>query len=262
MSLDNTASERRTVIEEQRGRTDRTRSGAEHLARLELSQTWPSYLSATLVALFVGLLAMALLQADPQDGYGNGPVGSLLDVIFLFLLANLGINWTSFNWTFVHTDPFTPRLSFLRTLPIPVRDLILSRLMIALTTTTVTSLAFFVPSYALFSSLRMEIPPVQFLWFALFWIGYVLFSAGLLLFLEGAVKGAWALVVCLVWATLLFSLVVLAQMAGVPLVGGSLSLVQNYGPLVAIPALVIGGVGLLLWCRLLWHRTRTRELSL
>ena len=237
--------ERRTVVGRQTDRADRTRSGAGLLARLELRQTWPSYLTGVLVALLVGLFTLSLLWAGRGQSSGaNGVINLSMDFFFVSMLTNLGINWTSSRWMFVHTDPFT-------TLPISVRALILGRLVLVLATAAIASLAFFAPSYALFSPLRADIPPAQFFWFALFWVGYVLFSAGGLLFLEMGVKGVSALVACLIWAMLLLAIVVFAQVAGGALVTGSLGLVETNGPLVAIPVLAAGGAGLSLWCRLL-----------
>lgn len=262
MSRDETALERRTVIGKRARRVDGMWSGAWRLAKLEVGYTWTSYLTSSLFALLVGLFSSSPLWAVP-DGSGARVIPALLlvDLVFLSALTNLGINWTSARWLYVHTDPFTLRLSFLKTLPIPVRGLILSRLVVVLVTTALTSLLFFAPSYALFPPLRVEVPPAQYLWFALFWIGYVLFSAGLLLFLELGAKGVTALVACLVWATLLLTVVVVTRLLGVPLVEESLELVGTYGPLAAIPALVAGGGGLLLWCRLTEKRLDKRELA-
>lgn len=262
MNQNEIAPRRRAVTGERRERADGAWSGARRLARLELYETWPSYLIALLVALFIGLVAVSLLWAG-QDEAGDGglPATLLMDGMFLFLLANLGVNWTSSRWTYVHRDPFTLRVSFLRTLPISVRDLILGRLTVVLATTAVASLAFFVPSYALFPGLRAEIPPAQYLWFALFWIGYALFSGSILLFLEMGVRGRATLAVLLVWSVLLVSILVLAQALNIPLARGSLELVVAYGPLVAVPVMAAGGGWLLLWCWLLERRLRTRELA-
>ena len=264
MNRDEIALERKTTSEEPRDRGDKMWSGAWRVARIEVGQTWPSYLIAALATTLIGLLCMNSLWLG-LESYGSNvegiPATLVTDWLFLFVLANLGINWTSLRWMYVHRDPFTGWLSFLRTLPISPRDLVLGRLTVMLAATAVMSFAFFLPTYALFPALRAEIPPLQLFWFALFWIGYALFWGGFLLYLELGVKGRAVLAVCLVWAALIVSLIMLVQVSGIALVEGSLGLVRARGPLAAVLALAVGAGGLFLWCRLLEWRLRTRELA-
>lgn len=243
----------------QRGRSWRNVLWIVHI---ELARTWPSYLVAALLTPFIGLLCLSLLWSSLESisNIEGVPARFMADWIFLLMMVNLGINWTSPRWTYVHRDPFTTWLSFLKTLPVSNRGLILGRMAVMLAATVVMTLVFFLPTYVLFPALRNELPPLQYLWFVLFWIGYVLFSGGALLYLELGVRGKATLVILFVWSLLLTSAAVVATVLGVPLVNGSVGLVESYGPLPAVAALAVGGGGFLMWCRLLERRLERREL--
>ncbi len=234
------------------------------LARVELGRTWPSYLVSVLVTFFLGLVSLNTVWMS-LEGFTNTPgipASFWADFCFLLFLANLGINWTSLRWMYVHRDPFTGWLAFLRTMPVSARELVASRALIMLSVAVVMSFVFFLPAYAFFGVLRAEIPPLRYLWFALFWFGYALLSGGALLFLEWGLKGKSVLAIQALWVTLLVCAMVLAAVLDVPLVDGSLNLVGAHGPLPALAALAVGGGGLYLWCRLLERRLRTREMGL
>ncbi len=261
MNRDRIVLERRTVSGGQAGRENGTWSNVRWISSIELRQTWPSYLISALLTPLIGLLAMTLFWSglESVSNVDGVPAEFLSDFFFLLVLVNLSINWTSLRWFYVYRDPFTSWLTFLKTLPVSTRELVLGRLAIMLATTAVTAPLFFLPTYALFPALRAEISPTQYLWFALLWVGYALFSGGVLLYLEMGVGGRATFIILIAWSTLLVSTAVLAAVLGVSLTVGSLGLVRDHGPLVVIPAFAVGGGGLFLWCRLLERRLKARE---
>lgn len=239
-----------------------------HLIAQELRRTWLSYAATAVGNFFFGLLAASLFWSALRlnaEGQRFGVPNFETDIVFVALVSLLSLNWISRNYAMVWEDPFSRWIGFLRTLPVPVRDIVTARASVMVGVTIVMSGVFFLPFYALNSRdnpiFTETVPPLEYLWFIGIWSGYALLLGGLGLYLELGVRGNMIFLVQ--GATLVIMFVVLFVLTGlgVHLVWGSFRLVELYGPLPAIAAIIIGLAGMALGQRATVRRLRTRSFS-
>lgn len=224
------------------------------LAGREFKRTWPSYLTSGLFNLVFGLIAV--FQAfviwegiGPEQATIEGFAFLFADLLFVFTLGNLAVNFTSPRYLDREKDQFSDYLEFLKTLPILPSEAVAARAVVMLAALAVMSCVFFAPVYAfagegIWSTLGLG----HYLSFVAVWVAYGLLSGGMLLYLELGVRGAafrfWYMMaspVVLLAAVLLCNLVL-----DVRLVAGSLALTDEHGALMAIGALAVGISGFVL----------------
>ena len=233
-----------------------------------------SFPATAFVVLLVGAFAGALLNGVffvVRDGSGESldvKMNSfMLDAWFLFLVPLFITQNVLFNRDYAsywRTDYLSKRLHFLRSMPIEVRELVASRVLILLFSVLILAPCFFAPLY-LVSDLEGEPAGLGFsghLWFALVWVGYSLALGGANLYGWLAVSGRTSLWIALAATPAAILVVVLLNWwVGVPVVMTTLELSRTHGPLLAVFALAVGFVGLFLWARLMERRLRRRDLS-
>jgi len=211
------------------------------LVRRELERTWPSYLSATPFNLLFGLLATFMLwlylSPDAESAPRADGAEFWLDWVFLFVLVNLPVNWTSRSYWHTWRDPFQEHLEFLRALPVPAWEIVAGRALVMAGSTAIMVCAFFLPGYALLPDMREMLALPQLIWLAVTWAGYALVCGGIYLFLEFCVRSSklrfWMM---LLWILPIAGTVLLCNLVlDAPLVAGSLGLIERYE---ALPALI------------------------
>lgn len=242
-------------------------SNIRALAGREIKRTWPSYLTSGLFNFLFGLVAV-FLAFTVWEGVRPGGRADIdgsaflaADLIFPFILVNLGANWASTRYIDTKNDRFAEYLEFLRTLPILPAEAVAARAAVMLVAAVVMNLAFFAPLYAFAGeSLRESFVLGHYLSFVAVWVAYGLFFSGGLLFLEFGVRGAAFRYWCLmIWTAVLLGVVLLCNFVlDVRLVAGSLALTYEYGALTAIAALAVGISGFALLAIVTARRARRR----
>ncbi len=219
------------------------REGVRRLAAQELRRTWRSYAATAVGNLLFGLLggyfvwAVAVSEASPGSG---GPFLAA-DLFLLLIVANLSLNWISRNYAAVWEDPFSGWLHFLRTLPVPAREIVLARALIMVGATVVMAVVFFLPAYLLNGGLREAVPAEEYLWFAVVWGGYALLLGGMNLYLELGVPGKTLFGAQLAALVLLVAVALLAnEVLSTSLAQSTLGLAADHGPLAAAAAVAAG----------------------
>lgn len=235
------------------------------LAVRDLRNTWPSHSITLLATALLGLTAMFLLTTSltsTERVPGGWFSASLADWIVLLTAPNFAVNWLSSGYMTIWRDPFSKRLAFLRSLPIPVRELVAGRLLFMLLSTMISASVFFIPFYLLLEDLRELAEPSVFLWFTLVWTGYALASGGVALFLELGLPGKVTFWVQGAWAAVLVCVIVVFNgLLGRSLVAESLGLAETYGAAPAALALCAGLAGFLAGARATQQRLERRELE-
>lgn len=234
------------------------------LARDELGRGWKSLLVTGVATLFVGMIWAVMFDgAHSVVARGEAAFSFPADIFFLFLAPYLTLNWMSRPYWAPWRDPFTPELSFLRSLPLPVGEIVKSRVLRMCANLLLLSPLFFLPAYLLPLSLRQEATPLEYLGFVLFWGGYVLLFAGVMLYTELMMSGTkMFLVQGVAFAGVLVAVVVLSAgflEGGVLL--GVLRLVQAYGPALPAASLLLGAAGFWVGARVTGRRLARRDLS-
>lgn len=232
-------------------------------ARLLLAHWWIgrfalSHLSTGVFTLLAGLFLGLLL--DGTVTRGDVP-NHLADGFFLLLLANLALSWTSTDYLHVRDDPFSKRVSFLRTLPTSAGDIAGMRLLALLATLPVMASLAFLPPYLIFESVRETFGSYRYLCFVVLWASYGLVSGYVGAYLELGFRARTMLLVQMIWSVLLLALVLVVSAFGGGLLEGSVRLVLSHGSLTAGLALVVAACGAYLWCRLAERRLCERELE-
>jgi hypothetical protein len=233
---------------------------ARWLAAEELRRTWPSYPLTGLMMLLFGLFAAAFfeLALGAEEPFGDFPA----DVFFLAAALNLAVNSVSRDYLSSWNDSFSRRLSFLRSLPIPVPALVAGRLLTMLTALPLTVPALFLPPYLLSDALREALDPAQYLAFVAMWVGYALLCAGFWLYSEFNLPGkTYNYVVFGILALMLLSVGLAEWLLDARLTERTVGLVQSYGALPAALALVVGAAGLALGAWTTTVRLGKRDLA-
>lgn len=240
--------------------------GVGRLVAQELRRTWLSYVATAFGNVFFGLLAASTFWTAARlnaEGQRFGVPNFETDLIFLLLVSLLSLNWISRSYAMVWEDPFSRWLGFLRTLPVPVREIVTARAAVMVGVTVVMTGVFFVPFYALNSPgnpmFTETIPMPEYLWFAGIWLGYALLLGGPGLYLELGVRGKMMLWIQIAVVVAILAVLSVLTGLGVHLVWGSFRLVELYGPLPALAAITIGLAGMALGHRATVRRLRTRS---
>lgn len=248
------------------------------LSKGEINRGWVSYALTTFVVLLIGFFVVStdffnLLYAwgeDTSRARDLAPSNGFLDFLFLFFTSNLAYNWFAEGWFFPRRDVFLKRYAYLRTLPIGSGALISGRALTTIFTLLLLSTTFFVPSYILVTLLateqfleaaRSQLTAMQYLWFAMLWTMLGLVAGGFSLYLESGVRGSKILLFQLVWFLPFVFLALVVSPAVDGIVASSVRLVQSYGPIPAIIAILVGVPLFLLWTLVAKRRLERRDLE-
>ena len=237
------------------------------LARKEMRRTWLSYPLTGLFVLFLGFFVVPSLSGVFEfDGFGaegrrvEGFYNAFFaDYLFLVICAFLGVNAISRDYTLAWRDPFSSRLLFLRSLPIPAESLVASRALSMLFALLLNAPAFFLPAFFLTELGELG---TSYLWFAGVWIGYGLLGSGLCLLCELTVSGrVYTLIYFGLAASLMVVLALLEWTLDLRLVGRTAELAQSYGALPAVFSVLAGAAAFALLSRITVRRLGKRDLS-
>ncbi|BBL80117.1 hypothetical protein RxyAA322_19710 [Rubrobacter xylanophilus] len=237
------------------------------LAGKEIRRSWLSYPASGIFMLVLGVMATpGLSRIAIGGGFGERggferAFGALFpDYLFLIVGLIFCVNSLSRDYLVLWSDdPFSSRLAFLRSLPIPPRTIVASRMLSMLFTLPFTVPAFFVPVY-LFSDLRAM--GASYLWFVGIWVGYGLFGAGLTLLMELGLSGkTYTAITFAMVVPILVIVAILEFTVQLRLVERTIALVGDYGPLAAVVSLVVGAGLFALLGRLTARRIERRDLS-
>ncbi len=236
------------------------------LAVREVRRNWLSYLIIALFGLVFGVLAV-LMSNDLQIGApANRAEDAALDVFFIFALSIFAINSLSRKYLYSWVDIFSRRLHFLRSLPISTGEIVASRILAMILALIFNSLVGFSTVYFLSWSfggqLSQQLGPGGYLAFAGVWVGYAIFFGGAWSYAEFGLHGRifnW-IVFGIVGCTLPL-LFMLEWLFNPRIVTRMIYLVEAYGALPAVLAIIAGTTGFSLWARATMRRIERRELS-
>jgi hypothetical protein len=243
-------------------------AGAFWLARKEMRRTWLSYPLTGLFVLFLGFFVVPSVSGVFEfEGFGAGGQrmedfynAFFADYLFLVICAFLAVNAISRDYSLAWRDPFSSRLLFLRSLPIPAGSLVGSRALCMLFALVLGAPAFFLPAFFLTDLGELG---TSYLWFAGVWIGYSLLGAGLCLLCELTVNGrVYTLIYFGLAAALMVVLAFLEWTLDLSLVRRTAELAHSsYGALAAIASILAGAAVFALLSRVTVRRLEKRDLS-
>jgi hypothetical protein len=237
------------------------------LARKEMKRTWLSYVLSGLFVVFLGFFVVPGVSGVFEfEGFGargrrmEGFYNAFFsDYLVLVICAFLGVNAISRDYTLAWRDPFSSRLVFLRSLPIPAESLVGSRALCMLFAFVLNAPGFFLPAFFLSDLGELG---TSYLWFCGVWIGYCLLASGLCLLFELTVNGrVYTLLYFGLAAALMVVLAILEWTLDLSLVRRTAEVAQGYGALPTVFSVLAGAAVFALLSRLTVHRLEKRDLS-
>jgi len=237
------------------------------LAKKEFKYHRLSLLFTVLFTIFYALLISGFLNQSVKKMFGPDmePYNFfLLDFLFVIITLSLSANFMSgpyLSLRAIKEDPFSKRMAMLRTLPIPVPVLSLSRTLMMLMTLLVMSTVFFgTLAIALPDPFFQHIGPGDFVFFILFWLGCSLTIGGLNPFIEYGTNGKILhLTPYIFLVILLATITVFYQLSDLGLVELILLGVKSNGWILALFSLLLGTVACYFWNKILTIRLLKRD---
>lgn len=238
------------------------------LAGKDIRRAWLSYPASGLLLLFFGFIVIEIVNGIFATE-GLGASGEAMedafntffaDYMFVIMGCLMVVNAMSLDYVKVWTnDVFSERTAFLRSLPISTGTVVASRAISMLFAALFTVPAFFLPLY-FFTGLGDL--GFSYVWFCGVWLGWGLLYAGVTLLCELGLSGrVYCWISLFLVAALAAGLLLIENTFGVGLVGSSANLVERFGPLPALAAILVGSLGFWLLARLTVRRVEVREVG-
>ncbi|MGO4886600.1 hypothetical protein ACJ2A9_02490 [Anaerobacillus sp. MEB173] len=237
------------------------------LAKKELKAQWIAISLTLLATIFIAIFSSILLDQSVRKLFGDEMMfynHTLLDIIFLVLTPSFAAIFMSrpyLNFQTVKDDPFSKRMALLRSLPIPIPTLSLSRILLMVGTLLMMSFAFYLTITIVLPGHFFELlTPVEYLIFILFWFGYALAIGGINPFIEYGTNGKilhivpWAFIVVFFVTVFIFY-----NLVDQGIVETVLVLIKSHGWPLAIISLLVGVWGSYIWNKFLTIRLSKRD---
>lgn len=237
------------------------------LVKNELKTQWIAMAFTVIVTIFMGLVSGNVLEQSVQNLFvAESPFYNHIvsDIIFIILTPSFAVVFMSrpyLSFQTIKEDPFSKRMALLRTLPIPIPILALSRIVFMMITFVVMSVTFYVVmTFTLTDSFFNHVTHSEYWIFILSWFGYALAIGGMNPVIEYGTNRkilhifAWFLV--LVYLLIIFLFYIFMEQGFVEWV---LLLIKNHGWLVAVIPLLIGIGSSMFWNKLLIMRLAKKD---
>ncbi|MRG86747.1 hypothetical protein [Salinibacillus xinjiangensis] len=244
------------------------------LARKEFRHQWMGFLITIIVTIFMGMLTSGLLLSESESAIIKLRVDSnsifadrfLLDLIFIGMAPSFATIFMAkpyLSYRVAKDDPHGKRMAVLRSLPIPVSVLALSRTLFMLMILGVLALTFYgtVVAFVFVFSNSYEFMTIsEFVTFILFWFGYMLALGGMSPYIEFGKGGKILHILPFVFLGLFLVLqITFYTYFGFGIVEKSIELVKEMGWLMTVISLSIGVMCSFGWNKLLKKRLANRD---
>lgn len=168
---------------------------------------------------------------------------------FTFLSKDYRSSWWKRN-------TISKKLVLMRSLPITVVEIVLSRVAVLLMTLVIIGFCFFSVIYGLGQWGALPLSGTEYIRFVFIWLGYALACGGFYMYMEFALKEKVYVIWCFILVIGFILIAAGLQWVGINLVEGSMELAQHYG--IAIPLIsVLSGSLILAGCS--WISVRKLE---
>lgn len=237
------------------------------LVKKELKYHRTPFFFTMVVTVIFGMLGASFLEPATRHLFGAESVyypKFAADILFIFATPSFGALFISgpyLSYRTIKDDPFTKRMAFFRSLPIPVHVLANSRTIIMLIILAILSVIYYLTIvFSVPASFFDYFSIGEFLIFSLLWFGYGLALAGMNPFLEYGTNGKMLHLAPFIFLGIcmaaIFPFYFLSEYT---IVEASLLAVKTYRWPVALIALGVGIVGSIFWKKLLVNRLRNRD---
>ena len=240
------------------------------LVKMEYKQQWLAVILTFMMCLIFGLFIGTALSGytSLQIEVNSTSIKSyFLDFMFIGLapsFATLSMAKPYTSYRAAKLDPYGKRMAVLRSLPIPVSVLALSRTLFMLCTLIIMSFAFFggmTVIALMFSGNFFEWLTVgEYIIFVIVWFGFMLTVGGLNPYVEYGMRGKMLHFIPFVYIGLVVILEIIFFVSfNQGVVESILKLIKNYGWTVAFVSILIGMVSCYEWNKILKRRLAKRD---
>jgi len=236
------------------------------LVKKEYQFQWRAIIGTFLGCLFIGLIIMFFLS-DPSIGVRDHYQyfkKYMLDLFFIGLAPSFGTLFMAkpyLSYNSAKQNPYGKRMAVLRTLPIPVSVLSLSRILLMISTLLLMSIGVF----GTIGILWIGIAPVkiltvsEFIIFYFVWLGFALAVGGISPYIEYGMKGKMLHIFPFMYMGIFLIVEFTLIYYNVSMIEGIFEIVKSIGWPIAILSLIIGGFSLVGWHKLLQKRILNRD---
>lgn len=203
----------------------------------------PALLTGILFAFLgavTGTMFLGLGDADRMQGAARVVGNIAADLVTVSMTCTLGFVFTRDYLSFYWSDAFSRRLAFYRKLPVTDKEIVAARYLVFLITIPPMALCYFAGMYV---PVQWEhlVTGTEFVQAALVWLGISLAGGSGFMYMEQGMPGkAYMELTLLVVFGLLLAVVVL-NLSGIHLVGGSVALVRSWGIGASVAGIAAGG---------------------
>ena len=240
------------------------------LAKMEYKHHWTAAILTFLFSLFIGMAIGLLLSGSESivlEVNSTSMNRFFLDFIFIGMapsLATLFLSKPYISYQVAKDDPYGKRMAVLRSLPIPVSVLALSRTILVISNVVVMSIALYGAMSAVvifYSNSFLDIITMgEWVTFIFVWVGFMLAAGGINPYIEYGTSGKFLHVFPFVYMALFIMVEAVFYLSfKQAIVETSFELVKNIGWPLAVASILIGSICCYGWNNLLKNRLQNRD---
>lgn len=186
----------------------------------------------------------------------------VIDGLFLMLVPFLGFYFNRRSFKYLSEDSYTQMLAFFRALPIPDQIVIAYRLIQIFLAFLVNGIVFFGLMYFIIEPAQIQMSFVEYLAFALTWIGYGVLVSGLYMYFEFSTHGKGYFKSTLLFIAGVIVIAAIIKFCGGNMLLSSFELANRWSMLSPLMwgMLLAGAVSLVLFTNLTKRKLRIRDL--
>ncbi|MFC4403994.1 hypothetical protein [Gracilibacillus xinjiangensis] len=231
----------------------------------ELKILWKPYIATLLFTIMLGIFSSTMLSHLAEFlAEGEGSYNSVsLDIIFGMLtpwFTTIFLSSPYLSFKTVKEDPFGKRMALYRTMPISMKLLARSRMLLMLATFITLSLAFYLAMMiSLPASFYHIVPSELFTAFILFWFGYSLAIGSLNVFIEYGTNGKVLYIFSFLCGFIIAILIILFNILGDAGVVETVIIMLQQSRWPVVIMLLLGIISYTTWENLLRSRLNKRD---
>jgi len=239
------------------------------LVKKEYQYQWLAFIGTFIASIVLGGIVGLMLTGPSGSGFQDFSVflhRFLLDLFFVGIAPSLATFFMAkpyLSFQNARQNPYGKRMAVLRSLPVPISVLSLSRILLMLSTLVIMSLAFYgmmgTVLYGYMGRLFDTLTLGEYVIFGFFWFGFAMMVGGMNPYIEYGMKGTMLHVLPYLYMALFVVVEVIFMLNGIGMVEKSFELIKGVGWPAALISLVIGVLCCFGWNRLLKTRLENRD---
>ncbi len=236
------------------------------LVKTEIRMLFPAYILTFAVTVLLGLFSITFLKEliNTLAGYQNHFNGVSVDILFVFLSPCLSIVFLSSPYLSLKTlkeDPFGKRIALFRTMPVPIKVLTKSRMLLMLITLLILSTTFYTTIVIGIRDIyHLVFTTQQLVSFLLFWFGFSLTIGGLNVYIESGTNGKMLYIFSFLYSLTIVSFIIVFNLnTKNSVVEKVAEWTQQYDWMPSVVMIIIGLLSYNIWGIILQKRLSKRD---